>query len=84
MFHHDFLVPARVPGLVSLLFSFFFRNGIQFCFIMISLFRLGFRGLSPFFLLSQERDCIKGQKFTELQNTLENWVLLFGDAGILW
>ena len=40
LFHHHFLVPARVPGLVSLVF-------LASCSIIISWFRLGFRGLSP-------------------------------------
>ena len=39
LFHHHFLVPARVPGLVSLL--------LASCSIIISW--LGFRGLSPYF-----------------------------------
>ena len=38
LFHHHFRVPARVPGLVSLLF----------CPIIMSWFRLGFQGLSPY------------------------------------
>ena len=40
LFHHHFLVPARVPGLVSLLASYS---------IIICWFRLGFRGLSSYF-----------------------------------
>ena len=64
LLHHPFLVPARVPGLVSALFwhpvpSSFPGSGwssgaclrtlLASCSIIISWFRLGFRGLSPFF-----------------------------------
>ena len=42
LFHHPFLVPARVPGLVSLLFS----HPVPSSF---SCFRLGFRGLPTYF-----------------------------------
>ena len=67
LFHHHFLVVARVPGLVSVLFwhpvpSSFPGSGYGSgaclpifwvsCSIIISWFRLGFRALSPFFLAS--------------------------------
>ena len=66
LFHHHFLAPARVPGLVSLLFwnpvpsSFLgyvgFRGlspySLASCSIIISWFRLRFRGLSPTLLAS--------------------------------
>ena len=42
LFHHPFLVPARVPGFVSHTLS-------ASCSIILSWFRLGFRGLSPYF-----------------------------------
>ena len=53
LFHHHFLVPARVPGLVSLLFwhpvPLRFRGLSPYSFgIILSWFRLGFRGLSPY------------------------------------
>ena len=63
LFHHHFLVPARVPGLVSLLFwhpvpSSFPGSGqgsgaslptlLASCSIIILWFWLGFRGLSPY------------------------------------
>ena len=41
LFHHRFLVPARVPGFVFLL--------LASCSIIIFWSRLGFRGLSPYF-----------------------------------
>ena len=44
LFHHHFLVPARVPGLVSLLFW----HPVPSFSIIISWFRLRFRGLSPY------------------------------------
>ena len=65
MFHHHFRVLARVPGLVSLLFwhpvpSSFPGSGsgsgacfptlLESCSIILSWFRLGFRGLSPYSL----------------------------------
>ena len=43
LFHHHFLFPARVPGLVSI----FFRHPA--CSIILSWFQLGIRGLSPYF-----------------------------------
>ena len=63
VFHHHFLVPARVPGLVSLLFWHFVLSSypgfgwgsgaclsalLALCSIIISWFRLGFRGLFPY------------------------------------
>ena len=53
LFHHHFLVPARVPGLVSLLFwhpvPLRFRGLSPYSFgIILSWFRLGFRGLSHY------------------------------------
>ena len=64
LFHHPFLVPARVPGLVSVLFwhpvpSSFPGSGygsgaclptpLVSCSIILSWLWLGFRGLSPYF-----------------------------------
>ena len=40
LFHHHFLVPGRVPGLVSLLFGILFHHHV--------LVRVGFQGLSLF------------------------------------
>ena len=42
LFHHPFLVPARVPGLPCL------PTLLESCSIILSWFRLGFRGLSPY------------------------------------
>ena len=59
LFHHDFLVPARVPGLVSLLFS-----GKGSCSIMISWFLLvpaqvpGLVSLLSFPFFFQEKDLV--------------------------
>ena len=46
LFHHPFLVPARIPGLVSLLF--WHTVLFPYSSIILSWFRLWFRGLSPY------------------------------------
>ena len=43
LFHHDFLVPGRVPGLVSLAFW----HSVPSSFSGSFWFSAGFRGLSP-------------------------------------
>ena len=79
LFHHDLLIPAGVPVLVSLLLSSFFpqeRGSVPSWFAGSSWFRLGFRCLSPFFSLLWFR-CLS--PFFSLLSFLRTGVLFHHD-----